>query len=129
MTLGNKIGRMLVMLMAVGLAWTISNYGVNSLAQESQAAGTYGEFEGVVTNYATGNPVYMAKVRFYDSTGQLKVTVYTNSAGYYITKVWNGIYRIEVSKIGWETKNKTAYTCCIASEDPTRVDFRLRKIQ
>lgn len=98
----NKIGLMVALLIAVFVYCKLDEH--RALAQEQQATGTYGEFEGIVVNYTTGNPVYMAKVKLYDSTGQLKSTVYTNSIGYYKSKVWNGIYRIEVSKVGWESK-------------------------
>lgn len=139
MNLINKIGLMVALLIAVfvycklderkTLAYGTESYSCGWKKSDIKAIGTYGEFEGIVTNIETTKPVYRATVKFYDSTGQLKSTVYTNSTGHYITKVWNGTYRIEVSKVGWESKTKTAYTCCILLENPTLVNFRIRKIQ
>jgi len=126
MNMINKIGLMVVLLLGTIVYCKLDER--NAFAQEIQAAGTYGQFEGVVTNYDNGRPLYMAKIKFYTESGVLKKTVYTNSNGYYFASIWNGTYRIEASKVGFITKSKTAYACCPIYEDPTRVDFRLRKV-
>ena len=127
MNMINKIGLMVVLLLGTIVYCKIDER--NAFAQEMQAAGTYGEFEGFVTNYDNGHPLYMTKIKFFDAdSGVLKKTTYTDSRGYYYMYIWNGTYRIEASKVGFITKSKTAYACCPIYEDPTRVDFRLKKV-
>lgn len=95
--------------------------------QERQAAGSYGIFEGFVTNYDTGRPIYMARVKFIDDKGVIDYWVNTDSNGYYKSnRLWNGWWKIEVSKVGFITKSKIEYVCCLSSGFQ-RVDFRLRK--
>ncbi len=130
MNMVNKIGLLAVVLIGVIVFCKLGEKKLAAqeiVAPESQAAGTYGLFSGYVRNYDTGKPVYMAKVKFINSNGQLDQVQYTDSTGRYnSTRIWNGTYRIEVSKVSFITKSRYEYTCCM---DITQVDFRLRKVQ